>query len=98
MIGSGVLAGAIKPFQASASTSRPVSFSVGTPGRSAERWPSEMAKILTVPEDTCGTTEIAGKQAICTSLRRTAVIACGEPGEGRWAMGGALLGASAPPA
>ena len=79
MIGWGVFAGAIKPFQASASTSRPASLSVGTPGRSAERRPSETAKILICPDATCGTTEIAGKQAICTSLRSSAVIACGEP-------------------
>src|SRR5262249_39826012 len=53
MTASGVFAGAIKPFQASASTSTPLSLSVGIPGISAERRPSEMAKIFTWPEATC---------------------------------------------
>ena len=75
---SGVPAGAIRPFQASASTSMPLSFSVGTFGSSGERFAVVTASILTAPDSTCGTTEIAGITAICTSPRITAVIACGE--------------------
>ena len=77
MMASGVFAGAIRPFQASASTSMPASFSVGMPGSSAERSAVETARIFTLPEATCGVTEIAGRQTICTSLRISAVIAGG---------------------
>src|SRR5262249_9637189 len=76
----GVLAGATMPFQASASTSTPDSLSVGMPGMSAERCAVVMARILTLPDATCGVTEIAGRQAICTSLRINAVTAAGEDG------------------
>jgi len=40
----------------------------------------ETARIFTDPAAACGVTAIAGKQAICASLRITAVIACGELG------------------
>ena len=77
---AGVFAGAISPFQASASTSTPAYFSVGMPGMSAERRAVVIARIFTLPEATCGVTEIAGRQAICTSLRIKAVMAAGEDG------------------
>src|SRR5262249_25510966 len=77
------------------STSMPLSLSVGTPGIRVERRPSEIAKILTCPDATCGVTEIAGRQAICTSLRSTAVIAWGERGWGPGTMVGPFLSGSA---
>ncbi len=78
MIALGVPPGAIRPFQASASTSMPLSFSVGTSGRKGERLAVETARIFTLPALACGVTEIAGRQAICASPRMTAVMACGE--------------------
>jgi len=75
---SGKPAGPIMPIQASASTSMPASFSVGMSGSSAERFAVETARIFIAPLCTWGTTEIAGRQAICTSSRMSAVTACGE--------------------
>ena len=79
MIAGGVPAGAISAFQASDSTSMPLSFSVGTSGRKCERRAVATARIFTPPLASCGVTAIAGRQAACTSPRITAVIACGEP-------------------
>ena len=75
---AGVPAGAIRPIQASASTSMPPSFNVGMPGSKAERAAVEIARIFTLPDATCGVTAIDGRQAICTSPRSSAVIACGD--------------------
>ena len=74
----------MRPIQASASTSMPASFSVGIPGSSAERSAVVTARIFTLPETSCGTTEIAGRHTICTSLRISAVIACGDEEYGTW--------------
>src|SRR4029450_2660370 len=74
---------AIRPIQGSASTSMPASFRVGMSGSSAERFPVDTARILTLPEETCGVTAMAGRQAMATSPRRTAVLAGGPAGHGR---------------
>ena len=49
-------------------------------GRNTERFGSDTARIFTLPDATCGVTEIAASTAICTSLRSSAVIAAGEDG------------------
>src|SRR5258707_924971 len=64
MTASGVPAGAIRPFQASASTSTPASRSVAMPGRSAERSLVVIARIFTCPEARCGVTEIAARARV----------------------------------
>ena len=67
------------PFQASASTSMPLSFSVGTSGRSGERFGGRDGEHLHgALLRRAAVTEIAGITTICTSPRITAVIACGE--------------------
>src|SRR5262245_20249140 len=77
---SGVRAGAINPFQASASTSMPPSLRVGMAGRWGERAAVETASIFSWLLAACGVTEIAGRQPICTSPRMIAVTAAGDDG------------------
>src|ERR1700684_1762315 len=60
IIASGTPAGATRPDQASASTSMPASFNVGTSGNSAERPAVETASILIVPPVSCGVVGVAG--------------------------------------
>src|SRR5262249_40919800 len=79
--GGGVADGAIRPTQASASTSAiPDSAMVGRSGSRLDRLGEVTASIRTLPSRPCATTEPAGRIDICTSPRISAVIAAGEPG------------------
>jgi hypothetical protein len=61
----------------------PASRSAGRSGSSGERCGEVTASIFSLPSRPNDTTEPAGSTASCTSPRKSAVTAAGEPGNGR---------------